>query len=50
MAALGFFLLVTLLQRRLQYLANMSRGDKLNTALKRFTSMNLDEIPVIDPQ
>lgn len=24
--------------------------DDLNTALKRFTSMNLDELPVIDPQ
>jgi CIC family chloride channel protein len=30
-------------------LLSVSPEDNLNTALKRFTSLNLDEIPVIDP-
>lgn len=29
---------------------SVSPSDNLNTALKRFTSLNLDELPVIDPQ
>ena len=28
---------------------SLSPNDNLNTALKRFTSLNLDELPVIDP-
>ena len=29
---------------------SLSPQDNLNTALKRFTSLNLDELPVIDPE
>ncbi len=31
-------------------LITVSPNDDLNTALKRFTSLNLDELPVIDPE
>jgi CIC family chloride channel protein len=29
---------------------SVSPKDNLNVALKRFTSLNLDELPVIDPE
>lgn len=28
----------------------MTPADDLNTALRRFTALNLDELPVLDPQ